>query len=106
MSGVFSFPSNASLNAAATLSVTVKRVMGYKISNCRYSINGSFTLTKTDLDTNKNSDSKPDGYIGLYRIFHIVQTQTRIPTPYFCTGQESELESVPESTGCGNVNDE
>ena len=25
---------------------------------------------------------------------HITQTQTRIPTPYFCTGQESESESV------------
>ena len=31
---------------------------------------------------------------------HIAQTRTRIPTPYFCMGQESEIESVSES---GNV---
>ena len=74
MSGVFSFPSNASLNAAATLSVTVKRVIGYIISNYRYSINDPFTLTETDLGTDWNSDSKPDDYIGLYRTFHIAQT--------------------------------
>ena len=35
---------------------------------------------------------------------HIAQTQTRIPTPYFCIGQESESESVPESVS-GNVNE-
>ena len=35
---------------------------------------------------------------------HIAQTQTRIPTPYFCTGQESESESVPESIS-GNLNE-
>ena len=35
---------------------------------------------------------------------HATQTQTRIPTPYFCTGQESESESVPESIS-GNVNE-
>ena len=33
---------------------------------------------------------------------HITQTQTRIPTSYFCVGQESESESVPESIS-GNV---
>ena len=35
---------------------------------------------------------------------HIAQTSTRIPTPYFCTGQESESESVPESIS-SNVNE-
>ena len=34
---------------------------------------------------------------------HIAQTWTQIPTPYFCTRQESEFESVPESV-FGNVN--
>ena len=28
---------------------------------------------------------------------HIAKTQTQIPTPYFCTGQESESVSVSES---------
>ena len=28
---------------------------------------------------------------------HVAQTQTRIPTPYFCVGQESESESVSGS---------
>ena len=35
---------------------------------------------------------------------YIEQTRTRIPTPYFCKGQESEFESVPESVS-GNVNE-
>ena len=35
---------------------------------------------------------------------HIAQTQTRIPSPYFCTGQEFESESVSESVS-GNVNE-
>ena len=35
---------------------------------------------------------------------HIAQTQTYIPTRYFCVGQESNSESVPESIS-GNVND-
>ena len=35
---------------------------------------------------------------------HIVaQIQTQIPTAYFCIGQESESDSVPESVS-GNVN--
>ena len=33
---------------------------------------------------------------------HFAQTGTRIPTPYFCIGQVSESESVPESVS-GNV---
>ena len=45
-------------------------------------------------------DSKPNDYIVLCRTFHIAQTWTRIPTPYFCIGQESGSESVSES---GNV---
>ena len=59
--------------------------------------NGSFTLTETDSDS--DSDSKPSGYILLHRTFHIAVTQTRIPTPYFCIGQESEsvLESVSDN---------
>ena len=51
-----------------------------------------------------DSDSKPDCYIALCRIFHIAQTQTRIPTPYFCIGQESESESLLESVS-DNVNE-
>ena len=34
---------------------------------------------------------------------HIAQIQTQIPTPYFCKGQESESEFVPEPVS-GNVN--
>ena len=57
---------------------------------------GSFTLTEMDSGTDSDSDSKPNGYILLCRTFHIAQAWTRIPTPHFCTGQESESESVPE----------
>ena len=35
---------------------------------------------------------------------HIALTRTQISTLYFCIGQESESESVPESVSC-NVND-
>ena len=28
---------------------------------------------------------------------HITQTQTRVPTPYFCMGQESESESISDN---------
>ena len=35
---------------------------------------------------------------------HIVQPQTRIPTPYFCIGQAFGSESVPKSVS-GNVNE-
>ena len=35
---------------------------------------------------------------------HIAETQTRIHFPYFCVGQESESESIPESVP-GNVNE-
>ena len=63
-------------------------------------LNGSFTMTETDSD----SDSKPDAYIALHRTFHIAQTRTPIPTPYFFTGQGSESESVPESVS-DNVNE-
>ena len=51
----------------------------------------SFTLTETDSGTDSNLDSKPDGYIVLCRIFHIAETWTRIPTTYFCVGQESRV---------------
>ena len=58
---------------------------------------GSFTLKQTDSDTDSDSDLKPNGYI--------VQTQTRIPTPYFCTRrQESKSVSVSETIS-GNVNE-
>ena len=57
---------------------------------------GLFTLTEMDSD----SDSELDGYIVLCRTFHIAQTRTQTPTPYFCTGQESEFQSVS-----GNVNE-
>ena len=35
---------------------------------------------------------------------HIVQTQTRIPTPYFCMRQESEFKSITKSVS-SNVNE-
>ena len=62
--------------------------------------NGSFTLTETDSRRDSDSDSKLDDYIVLCRTFHIAQTCTQIPTPYFCVGQASESESVS-----GNVNE-
>ena len=65
---------------------------------------GSFTLTETDWGMDSDSDSKPDGYIVLCRTFHIAQTWTSIPTPYFCIGQESESESVLESIS-DNINE-
>ena len=37
-----------------------------------------------------DSDSKSDGYIVLSKHVRIAQTQTQIPTPYFCIRQESE----------------
>ena len=40
----------------------------------------------------------------LYYAEHVHITQTRIPTPDFCMGQESESEFVPESIS-GNVNE-
>ena len=40
----------------------------------------------------------------LYYAEHVHITQTRIPTPYFCMGQESESEFVPESIS-GIVNE-
>ena len=43
-------------------------------------------------------------YIVLYRTFHIAHTLTRIPFHYFCIGQESKSESIPESV-TGNVNE-
>ena len=46
---------------------------------------GTFTLTERDSDTDLDSDCKPDGYFVLYRTFHIAQTRTLIPIPYFCT---------------------
>ena len=49
-------------------------------------------------------DSKLDGYIVLCRTFHIAQIVTWIPTPYFCVGQESENESIPEFVS-GNENE-
>ena len=49
-------------------------------------------------DSDSDSDTKPDGYIVLYRTVHIAQTQIWIPTPHLCKGQESE--SV-----CGHLNE-
>ena len=48
------------------------------------------------------SDSKPNGYIALYRNVRIAQT--RIPTPYFSIGQEPKSISISESVS-GNVNE-
>ena len=75
--------------------------MGYNSYIRRY---GSFTLTETDSNTDLDSDSKPNGYIVLYRTFHIVWTRTEIPTPYFCVGQVLESEFIPESV-FSNVNE-
>ena len=66
--------------------------------------NSSFTLLDTDSGADLVSDLKPDGYIVLCGTFHIAQTRTRIPTPYFCIGQESEFQSIPESVA-GIVNE-
>ena len=44
------------------------------------------TVTEVDSDTDSDSETVP-----------IVQTRTRIATPYFCVGQESDSESAPES---------
>ena len=44
---------------------------------------GSFTLMETNPGMDSDSDSKLDGFIVLYRTFHIAQTWTQIPTLYF-----------------------
>ena len=59
---------------------------------------GSFTLMETDSD----SDSKPDGYIVLCRTFSHCTDPDHYS--YFCLGQESKFESVSESVS-GNVNE-
>ena len=64
--------------------------------------NGSFTLPDWDMDDDSDTDSKPNGYIVLYRTFHKAWTWTRIPAPYFCIGQESESKSVPDSISGNN----
>ena len=65
---------------------------------------GSFPLLKTYSGMDSDSDSKPDGYIGLYRNFSHCTDSDWIPTPYFCRGQESESKSVPKFVS-GNVNE-
>ena len=67
------------------------------MSKFMYILYGLFTLTDSDFD------SKPNGCIVLYNV-HIAQTQTGVPTPYFCVVQESESESVPESDS-SNINE-
>ena len=57
--------------------------------------NKSFTLTETHSGIESDFYSIPNDYYAEY--VHITQTRTRIPTPYFCTGQESESESKAES---------
>ena len=78
----------------AIASVTVQLIT---CANRPPACHGSSTLPDSDMDTNSDSDSKPNSYIVLCRTFHIAWTRSRIPTHYFCTGQESESESVPES---------
>ena len=41
--------------------------------------NGLFTLPDLDSVSDSSSDSKPDGYITLYRTFHIAQSKIQIP---------------------------
>ena len=55
---------------------------------------GSFTLPKTNSGTDRIQI--PNLMATLYHAetVHIAWTQTRIPTPYFFLGQESESESV------------
>ena len=69
---------------------------------CQVSLeyNGSFTSPETDRlpDWKLIPNLKTTLYYAEH--VHIVQTRTRIPTPYFCTGQESETESIS-----GNVNE-
>ena len=84
----------------------IKDIFRFRVClhSLRIAFNGSFTLTDRDSGTESDSDSKPDGYIVLCRTFHIAQTRTRIPTPYFSIGQESESEPVAESIS-GHVNE-
>ena len=48
----------------------------------------------------------PNPTATLYYVEHVhtAQILTQIPTPYYCTGQESESKSEPESVS-GNVNE-
>ena len=67
----------------------------YSQSTDKIFVFGLFALAETDSDT--DLDSKTNGYIVPCRTFHIAQTRIRIPTPYFCIGQEFESEYVPVS---------
>ena len=65
---------------------------------------GSFTLPDSVTNTNSDSDSNPMATLCCTEHVHIAQTQTLIPTSYFCIGQESESKSEPESVS-SNVNE-
>ena len=52
----------------------------------------------------EQSFSDAYAYIVLHRTFHIAHTRTRIPFHYFCIGQESKSEWIPESV-TSNVNE-
>ena len=71
---------------------------------CKYA-NGSFRLTEMDSGTDSDFGI-PNPMATLYQAEHVhfAQTWTQIAIPYFCTGQESESESVPESV-YGNINE-
>ena len=69
---------------------TVPNCIFYVTYHNKWPRNGSFTLPDTDLD------SKPDGYIVLCRTCSHCTDSDSNPTSYFCVGQESESEFVPE----------
>ena len=65
---------------------------------------GLFTLPETDSGTDLDSGSKPHCYIVQCRTCSHCTDSDLDSAPYFCTGQESESESVPESVS-SNVNE-
>ena len=65
---------------------------------------GSFTLTWTNLGTDSDSDSKPDGYIVLCRIYSQCTDSDLDPNLSRTGFLEFESESVPQSLSA-NVNE-
>ena len=66
----------------------------WKNANLGKKHNGSFTLTgQTQIQT-RIQIPNPMATLYYAEYVHIAQTQTRIPTPYFCLEQESKSESI------------
>ena len=70
-------------------------IISYNFGHFRW-CNGLFKMS--DLETDSNSDSKPNGYIALCRSFHIARSQIQIP---IIIGSESGSDS---ESGSVNVN--